>query len=80
MVLVWRRLNEDLEARPAGEEALIVGFAVAIALSVIWLASGKHIGTALISGVVCGIGTGIGALISRPLRQRRRARRADRDR
>jgi len=74
IVLMWRRLNASIEARPAWQEALIVGVTVAITLTGVFFAGGHHVGAAAGLGVACGAGSAIGALIGRPLRARRRAR------
>lgn len=69
------RLNRSIEARPAWQEALIVGVAVAITLAGLRLAIGRHPSHALPLGVIGGIGTALGTFIARPLRARHRARR-----
>jgi len=75
---MWRRLNASIEARPAWQEALIVGAVVAATLTVVFFASGKHLGVAAGLGAACGAGSAVGSLIGRPLRARRRARRKPR--
>jgi hypothetical protein len=75
MNVVWRRLNESIESRPAWQEALIVGVGVVIVLACVSLAEGKATGAAVRLAVVGGLGAAIGSRIGRPVRARRRARR-----
>lgn len=73
--LLW--LNESIEARPAWQEALIVAVAVAITITCVGIADGRHFGEAARFGIACGLGSAIGSRIGRPLRARRRARRLE---
>lgn len=75
MDAVLRRLNEAIESRPAWQEALIVGASVALVLVGIFLAEGKHAGSAIGLAIACGCGGAIGARLGRPVRERRRTRR-----
>jgi hypothetical protein len=72
---VWRRLSQSIAGRPAWQEALIVGVAVAITLTGLLIASGKHLGAAVGLGMAGGIESALGSGVGKRLRVRRRARR-----